>query len=160
MTDPAREHEAFLRWQDIRRTQLGHAVNLVLTLSTATLAFAVNLIVSQKITPASPGRVAFSYSVGFLLVAVAAGLTCDLSRLFDFRYSAKAARSRELEARRAAGETLTEAQKKQAKDGATNSRIAGCLGVLTWCLLIAQLTAFFLGVLLIACSVRQAYWSA
>jgi len=28
-TDPAQEHDAFLRWQDIRRTHFSHTVNLV-----------------------------------------------------------------------------------------------------------------------------------
>lgn len=159
MSDPAREHEAFLRWQDIRRTQFTYTVNLVLTLTTATLAFAINLIVEQKIKPTSPGKDALSYSLGFLLVAVAAGLACNLSRLFDFRYSAKAARSREMEARRVAGETLTDAEKVQAKDGSRHSKLADCLGISTWCLLVAQLTAFFVGVLLLSDSVRQTYWA-
>jgi hypothetical protein len=133
---------------------------MVLTLSTAALAFAVNLIVGQKITLTSPGKGAFSYSLGFLLLAVAAGLGRNLSRLLDFRYSAKAARSREMEARRVAGETLTDAQKTQAKDAAKYGNRADCLGVVTWCLLVAQLTAFFVGVVLLACSVRQTYWSS
>ena len=159
MNEPTREHEAFLRWQDIRRTHFSHTVNLVLTLTTATLAFAVNLTVAQKITATSPGKEAFSYSFGFLILGVAAGLACNVSRLLDFRYTANAARSREMEARRAVGETLTEAQKNQASEATRNSKLADCLGTLTWCLLIAQLTAFFVGVLLMACAVRQTYWS-
>lgn len=159
MNDSAREHEAFLRWQDVRRTHFTHTVNLVLTLTTATLGFAVNLIVAHKVAPTSPGKDALSYSLGFLLLAMAAGLATNLSRLFDFRYSAKAARSREMEARRQAGEALTDAQKTQAQDAAKYSKRADCLGVLTWCLLVAQLTAFFIGSLLLACSVRQTYWS-
>jgi len=160
VNDPASEHEAFLRWQEIRRTHFSHTVNLVLTLTTATLAFAVNLIISQKITSTSQGKDSLSYSVGFLLLAVAAGLATNVSRLLDFRYSAKAARSREMEARRDAGEALTDAQKIQAKDATKHRDRASCLGVLTWCLLVAQLTAFFVGILLLACSVRQTYWSA
>lgn len=65
-----------------------------------------------------------------------------------------------MEAKHAAGERLTEAEKNQAKDTARHSKLADSLGILTWCLLVAQLTAFFVGVLLMACSVRQAYWSA
>lgn len=144
----------------IRRTQFSHTVNLVLTLTTATLAFAVNLIVAQRITSTSSGKDSLSYSLGFLLLAVGAGLATNLSRLLDFRYSAKAARSREMKARLDAGETLTNAQKTQAEDAAKHGNRADCLGVVTWCLLVAQLTAFFVGVVLLACSVRQTYWSA
>jgi hypothetical protein len=159
MNDPDREHDAFVRWQHIRRTHFSHTVNLVLTLSIASLGFAVNLMVTQKITPTSLGKESLSYSLGFLLVAVFVGLATNVSRLVDFRYSAKAARGREMKARAEAGTVLTDDQKSQAKDAVKHGNWAGCLGVISWCLLIAQLTAFFVGVLLLACSVRQTFWS-
>jgi hypothetical protein len=158
MNDPDREHDAFVRWQDIRRTHFGHTVNLVLTLTTASLAFAVNLIVARKTTSVSPGKDALSYSLGFLLLAVAAGLATNVSRLLDFRYSAKAARGRELQARADAGSVLTDDQTSHAKDASKHGNWADRLGVLSWCLLIAQLTAFFVGVLLLTCSVRSRHF--
>jgi len=94
MIDHAEDHDAFLRWQEERRTQLGHVVNLVLTLTTATLGFAVMLVVDKRITSVSPGNRAFFWSVILLLVAIATGLLVEMSRLFDVRYTAQAARDR------------------------------------------------------------------
>ena len=120
------------------------------------------IIIALGLLPACAGVVAFFIRATgvrrFLLVAVAAGLACNLSRLLDFRYSAKAARGREMEARRVAGETLTEAEKTQAKDGSRHSKLADGFGISTWCLLVAQLTAFFVGVLLMSRCVQQTYW--
>lgn len=97
-------HDAFLRWQEVRIKHLGHVVNLVLTLSTATLGFEVNLVVERKIAPTS----CFIASLTLVGFAIFMGLLTNWSRLQDFRYTAKAARGRELNARSLAGEMLDE----------------------------------------------------
>ena len=74
----------------------GHVVNLVLTLSTATLGFAANLAIERRITWATYGSYLFVASLVFLFLAVGAGLLTNWTRLCDYRYTALAARGREL----------------------------------------------------------------
>ena len=135
-------HAAFLRWQEVRRTQLGHVVNFVLTLTTATLGFLVSLIVQRKITPGSPGGCAFLFSGVSLLGAVSVGLAAEVSRLWDFRHTCRAARGREMQQRLAAGENLTAAEQVHAQNYEKHSDAADRWGKCTWYLLYTQLMTF------------------
>src|SRR5690242_4133278 len=97
-------HAAFLRWQEVRIAHLGHVVNLVLTLTTASLGFGVKLIVDK---PSLTANRSLYYSLLILIVAIAAGLLTNYCRLLDSRNTANAARARELKKRQEAGERLS-----------------------------------------------------
>src|SRR5260370_16762258 len=125
MLDSPREtHNAFLRWQEVRIKHFGYTVNLVLTLTTATLGFAVNLVADNKIAPTKD----FVASLVFLGLAMLVGLLTNYSRLLDFRHSATAARGRELHARETKRETLHEEDRKPAAVRSLNTSKIRCNG--------------------------------
>jgi hypothetical protein len=152
------EHNAFIRWQEVSRAQLGYTINLVLTLTTATAGFAVNLVANGKTVPDSIDRYALGYSLSALMAAVAIGLGANYSRLWDFRWTTRAARGREMQVRIELNEDPTPKQKARARDREKYSNWAETLGKVTWWLLLFQLLAFFVGVIFLAWSVRHNYW--
>lgn len=145
------DHDAFVRWQKVRINHLGKTVNLVLTLTTAAVGFAVKLMVEGKVAGGEPARGAFLAAVALLLLAVALGLYTNYSRLMDFRRTALAARGRELSKRQDAGEKFTSSYdleligfREQNRDAATR------FGRRTWIALRLQFTAFVAGIVLLA----------
>jgi monoamine oxidase len=159
--DEARE--ANLRWQEVRRIQLGHVVNIVLTFSTASLAFGVKMIVDN---PGVTVHNTFFLSLAFLTLAVFIGLSANFTRLLDFRYTANAARGRWLALRQRsmkAGppeEWLTDKERINARKRHEFSDRADCLGRWTWYLLFAQLMVFLIGILLFVFAIHQYSTSA
>jgi monoamine oxidase len=153
--DEARD--ANRQWQEMRRTQLGHVVNIVLTFSTASLAFGVKMIVDKpNLALHNP---LFS-SLAFLMLAIFLGLMANFTRLWDFRYTARAARERWLALRqRALKEELSEEEFTKEEEIALRrhglSDRADRLGRWTWYLLSAQLLVFFIGILLFVSAIRQ-----
>jgi len=160
MSSSAREaHNAFIRWQAVRIEHFGHVVNLVLTLSTATLGFAVSLAIERKITPGTYGSYLFDASLVILLFAVGAGLLTNWTRLCDYRYTARAVRGRELHERIKAGELLDEKDWGKSAKRKWYSDSAEKYGERSWCFLKIQLLLFVFGVLLLAAAVALHYWS-
>ncbi len=147
--DAIGEADAFLRWQEVRIKHFGYTANLVLTLTTAALGFAVNLAVDNKIVLTK----LFVAALIFLGLAMFVGLLTNYSRLLDFRHTAKAARSRELHARETKGETLDEEDRKVAAERSAHHRKSDCYGKWSWRLLPIQLIVFFVGVFLLGTSV-------
>lgn len=157
--DDARD--ANLRWQEVRRTQLGHVVNIVLTLSTASLAFGVKMIVDK---PSLTFHNSLFFSLAFLIIAILIGLLANFTRLWDFRYTAKAARARWLALRqRAIKEELPE-EELTKEEGALKrhefSHRANQLGRWTWSLFSAQLLVFLIGISLFVFAIYQYNTSA
>jgi hypothetical protein len=144
-------HAAFLRWQEIRRVQLGYVVNLVLTFTTVSLGFGVKLILDK---PNLGSNWPFYCALYTLLIAVALGLGTNVSRLCDFRYTAKAARAREFK-KKDAGEILKPEDEEKAKEYCWYRRQAKKFGCWTWWLLISQLLIFVVGIFLLVCGIRQ-----
>jgi hypothetical protein len=149
--DTEEAHAAFLRWQDIRIAHVGNVINLVLTLTTASLAFGVKLLLDKG----NNLPVVLGCSLLVLVLAIAAGLMANYSRLFDVRYTAKAARARELWRRQDAGEKLSDKQKLKAESYDDYSDKADEWGSRTWCFLLLQLPIFAIGVFLLVFSVYQ-----
>lgn len=83
---------SFIRWQSNRITQFGHVTNLILTLATASLGFALTLLKDPRI-----GRLSCLWllAVVTLLGSIAVGIWCSINRLDDFRETAKIAGERE-----------------------------------------------------------------
>ena len=154
--DEARDANS--RWQEVRRTQLGHVVNIVLTFSTASLAFGVKMIVDRLALPVP--KLLF-YSLAVLLLAIFFGLSTNLTRLLDFRYTARAARGRWLALRQQAKteglaeEGLTVKETKNADNRHKFSDWANRLGKWTWYLFFAQLLFFLAGIVLLVFAVSQ-----
>jgi hypothetical protein len=89
----ANSNGSFVRWQGIAITQMGYAVNLILTFSTASLGFALTLF--KDVKQHYWGR-CFLLLAGLLLMAsITIGMWCVLNRLRDFRESTKIAHRRE-----------------------------------------------------------------
>jgi hypothetical protein len=153
-------HEAFVHWQEVTSTQLGHTINLVLTLTTAAVGFAINLVLGRRTPPLSLDRCAFFWSLISLISAVLIGLAANYCRMLDFRWTTRAARGREMHARSELREALSEKQLARAQDREKYSNCAEAFGKVTWRLLFFQLLSFLLGVALLALAVRSSYWPA
>jgi hypothetical protein len=151
-------HDSFLRWQEVRITHFGHTANVVLTLTTAALGFLVNLVVEKRIAlPTPSASLSVIASVGAFLLAIGAGLYANWSRLQDFRYTAKAARGRELYERDLAGETLNEKDRHRASNRDAYREVADCHGKCSWILLRIQLWTFVIGGVLLTVGVMKGY---
>lgn len=88
---------SFVRWQGVFREQLGSTVNLVLTLAAAALAFGMDLLFQKDMVPlgASVHNVATA-ALGVLAVSIGLGVAVNISRLSDFRWTARRGRVRAL----------------------------------------------------------------
>jgi hypothetical protein len=142
-------HASYLRWQEIALKQMGYTLNLVLTLTTASLGFGVNLLAGGKVPRTGPGSWVFRGSLIILVAAVAFGLLANCSRLLDFRYTRRAARHREKLARAVHQNDLQAAARHEAEHDKYDC-YSEALGKCTWVLLAFQSVGFALGVLLLA----------
>ncbi|WP_018277070.1 hypothetical protein WKI13_15270 [Teredinibacter turnerae] len=131
--------DSFIRWQAITISQLTYALNLILGLSVATLAFQVSLLLNKDFCPVSWQKITFPISMLLLLSSVAFGLWCVINRLKDFQITTKIARKRE------SGATKEELQ--TLRDFCTK------LGKRTWGIFWCQIGTFGTGVFLTIISV-------
>lgn len=145
-------HAAFLRWQDVRRAQLGYVVNLVVTFGIASVGFGVKLIFDK---PTLIDNTAFHLSLYFLLGTIGFGLLSNFSRLLDFRYTARTAHAREMRERNKAGDDLTPEEKSLAGKHSEYRKCTKFFERNTWCLLGLQLLAFVVGIVLLVHGINQ-----
>ncbi|MDP2158198.1 MAG: hypothetical protein Q8K68_10880 [Nitrospirota bacterium] len=135
---------SFIRWQSITIAQFSYAINLILGLTIATLAFQVTLLLNKDFNPVTWQKCIFSLSLLSLLVSSGCGIWCVINRLRDFRATTKAARLRE--------------------EGAEEDKINHYralykrLGKNTWTLFRWQIGAFALGIFLVILSVVASVW--
>ncbi|KIA99453.1 hypothetical protein OA93_04615 [Flavobacterium sp. KMS] len=103
------ENESYIRWQNIRITQLGFANNLIILLSVALLGFYVKFLETcgclnniQK----------FFICVCFMLIIISIilGFIVMLNRLDDFKLTAQIARKRETDQRNGIEKDRTQAK--------------------------------------------------
>jgi hypothetical protein len=89
------ENEPYNRWQGFRINQLGLCISLFLTFAVATLGFSVNLLV-QPTFPITVcfARVIFLLSLVLGSISLLFGSLACLTRLADFRLTAKVVRHR------------------------------------------------------------------
>lgn len=84
---------SFVRWQKIARDQLGATAKLILTLTTGAIAFVAHLITTKDRAPLSDlGRNGLVASAVFLAVSAVLGILINLTRLLDFRWTARTRR--------------------------------------------------------------------
>jgi len=91
----ARSEGSFVRWQAIRITQMGYAVNLILTFAAASLGFVLTLVKDQELRAHPWGACLLVFGGLSFMISITAGIWCVLNRLEDFRESAQIARERE-----------------------------------------------------------------
>ena len=136
---PKDHKETFVRWQDITITQLGYAVNLCLTFSTAGLGFSLSLLTNDASNPTGDGKFFFDASLLSLVISIACGIYCVINRLADFRKTRGIARSREeMESENTPEDEINNALAAQREESKKK-------GKLTWTFLRIQLVAFGVG---------------
>jgi hypothetical protein len=87
------ENYPYTRWQAMRLNQLGLCISLFLTYSVATLGFSINLLVQREYEITSCFAKAFLlFSVVLGLFSISLGAAACLTRLEDFRTTARVAR--------------------------------------------------------------------
>ena len=87
--------DSYTRWQNIRITQFGFANNLIMGLSMAVLGFAINFVNGEETALNELQKIAFWLGCSLSVLSVGLGLRVALSRLEDFRLTARIARKRE-----------------------------------------------------------------
>jgi hypothetical protein len=118
--------ENFTRWQQRTIEQLGFNINLILTLAVAALGYTLTTYEKQPAT--CPLQHVFVLASTLLLLAVAFGVLASVTRLYDFRYTARTNREKnDLERHRL--RTITDS-----------------LGNCTWFFFWAEILIFSLGV--------------
>ena len=86
---------SFIRWQTITLTQLGYAVNLILSFATASLGFSLALAKDEGYRPNSSAKCLWLVAVLLLMTSIAFGIWCVLNRLADFRKTTQNAKDRD-----------------------------------------------------------------
>lgn len=140
------ENEPYTRWQGFRIGQLGLCISLFLSFSVATLGFSVHLLVqpTYEITTCF-AKVFFFLSVISGLLSVFWGSVACVTRLADFRTTAKVVKPRKTPDETADVERLRAKYKR--------------LGWWTWTLFWGQLVGFALQVVGLILALGITYWS-
>jgi hypothetical protein len=128
-------HDRFVRWQQISLQQLTYAINLLLALSGATIAFEITFSLDQRAPVVGVVKAALLSSMIFLAFSMLLGLFAVETRLYDFRYSSRIAR-------------LRWKSPERASDIARMEWITNALGKVTWCLFGMEIVTFGLGIIL------------
>lgn len=79
------DHERYVRWQDYRITQTSFVINLFLGFAVASLAYVINLKFEGKPHSSVP----LDTTIFLWAVSAAAGALTTMSRLLDFRHTAR-----------------------------------------------------------------------
>jgi hypothetical protein len=123
------KNESYIRWQNIRITQLGFANNIIIGLSVGSLAYFMNFI-TKTVSFNFYQKILIWLGCPLLLISCLLGLILIINRLEDFRITSQIARKREL------GENMDiEILRSQTKE----------IGKKTWNLFIWQVSTFFSG---------------
>lgn len=127
------ENKRFIRWQRYTIEQLTFVLNLFLGLSVGSLAFGIALLQNDSFSLSGCSKVAFSGGLIALALSVASGCAAVVTRLLDFRYTARKVRA-------------DEKYDPENEAGVYNYR-SKILGKLTWRLFWFELSSFSIGLL-------------
>jgi hypothetical protein len=143
--DAKDENDPYSRWQGFRINQLSLCISLFLTFAVATLGFSINLIIQPNYSiPTCFPKVFFFFSLLFGLLSVLLGSIACLTRLEDFRMTAKVVRYRSDQDKKAEVNSWRDDYKR--------------LGRWTWRLFIGQLVTFGLQVVGLVLSLGITHW--
>jgi len=126
-------NESYIRWQNIRISQLGFANNLILGISIALIGFILDFLQTDDLVLNSCQKFLFWVGGSLTLVSIGFGLYVVFNRLEDFRLTAQIARKRET------GKT------DGIEDDRSESKV---LGTKTWNCFIWQVSTLIVGFLL------------
>ena len=135
--------ERFIRWQAYTISQLTFALNLFLGLSVGLLAFVVTLLRDETFLLTGLPKLAFFLCLFALCISFISGCGAVISRLLDFRFTARKIRS-------------DEKGDPDDESGVYRYR-SKYLGYLTWRLFWTELFSFIIGVLCLIVAVISAY---
>lgn len=138
--------QRFVRWQAQTIAQLSFAINLFAGLAVAALGFGVSFLREQSFTPDRCYAVAYLGSLVLLGASVLCGVAATVTRLLDFRATAKTVRLRQKDA--------------TSTDIAVAGDEAKGLGKATWRLFWALLATFLLGIAGLTVALFHVYGSA
>jgi hypothetical protein len=130
---PISNRGSFIRWQAITLKQLTYAVNLILTLSVATLGFAFSLLRDKDFRLEHSNRCLFDIASLLILISITIGIWCVVNRLRDFRITTKVSKMR---------------RDKDEAEIAPYVALYETLGRRTWCLFLTQITLFAISIVL------------
>ena len=132
------KNDSFVRWQDISIKQLGFTTNLIFTINIAVIGFLVSKITDKGFILLCNGKALFTIGLFILILGFISGVLINLTRLYDFRLTARTARINE----------------KDANDSELNDlrQTIKCLGKATWIIFKIQITLFVLGLVSILTS--------
>lgn len=139
------ENEPYTRWQGFRITQLGFCIGLFLTYSVAILGFLANMLVQLEYSVTGFLAKLFFISSGVCgLLSLALGISACLTRLYDFRTTARVAKNR--------WDTTQQDQVNKWR------KTSDCLGKWTWGLFWAQTITFALQAASLVVTLCNTYW--
>lgn len=78
------KRERYIRWQNYRINQLSFSINLFLGFSVASIAFVINMMLSEKVV----NNAILSMVIEWFIASAVFGGIATVSRLLDFRYTA------------------------------------------------------------------------
>ena len=116
----AEDIERYVRWQNYRINQLTFSINLFLGFAVASLAYVINLKLNKAIVP---NDIALFLSIYWWSASAVLGTVASLSRLLDFRYTAR----------------------KIKDSSASDKAVAKFFGRVTWGMFWAQALAYVVG---------------
>ncbi len=119
------DNDRFQRWQKVTIDQFSYTINLMLTFTIAAIGYWFVLLSDVNFVPSPTGRCAMILSLMALTLSATCGLSCSISRLQDFRATA----------RRAGG-----------RDDAPSKNEVDELGRMSWALFYCQVPAFGMGI--------------
>jgi len=125
------KNDSFVRWQDIFLKQLGFTTNLIFTINIAVIGFLVSKITDKDFILLCNGKALFTIGLFILILSFISGVIINLTRLYDFKLTARTARIRE----------------KDTNDSGLNDlrQTTKCIGKATWIIFKIQITLFGLG---------------
>ena len=135
------DRESFVRWQEITITQLGYAVNLILSFAAASLGFLLTLLKDNDFTPRHLEKGFFDLSLVLLGLSIVSGILCVINRLRDFRETKSIARDRARWKKKGISGVQIDELLKPRRDDVNK------LGKWTWRMFWIQLASFSLGLL-------------
>ncbi|ARV13960.1 hypothetical protein [Polaribacter sp. SA4-12] len=91
------ENKSFLKWQNIRISQLGFANNLIIALAIGLLGYIIDFIQTDNLTLTSVQKFLFWIGCSLIIISIGLGIFVVLNRLEDFKLTARIARKRETE---------------------------------------------------------------
>lgn len=127
--------DALVRWETTRRDQLGVAIALLFGLASAALGFCGSLLTAEHAVFGGCGTYLYLLATGTFFVTILLSIAATVTRLLDFRLTARKLR---LEGRGEKGAVIDRLKS-----------VTRCFGRCTWGLFYCQLGGFVLGVALL-----------